>query len=67
MVVKCKDFAIAIKYVKRVGKQLVFKDFDNVCYRTSNYYHENIAQSVLGDLVADGYIRVDELHLKEDF
>ena len=62
-----KKCATEIEYAKCDGKQLVFVTSTNVCYRTDDYFHENIAYSKLSDLVVDGYIIVDKLYLKEDF
>lgn len=59
--------AIGIEFAKCDGKQLVFITSANVCYRTDDYYHENIAYSKLSDLVIHGYIVVEKLYLKEDF
>lgn len=62
-----KKCAIEIAYAKCDGKQLVFVTSTDVCYRTDDYYHENIAYSKLSDLVIHGYIVVEKLYLKENF
>lgn len=69
MRVFCKDknSVIVIDFAKCDGKQLIFITATNVCYRTDDYYSENIALCELTDLAANGYIIVDKLYLKEDF
>ena len=69
MRVLCRDkkCAVEIEYAELDGKQLVFVTSADVCYRTDDYYHENIAYSALSNLVVDGYIMVEKLYLKEDF
>ncbi len=61
-----KKCAIEIEFAKCDGKQLIFITSENVCCRTDDYYNENIAYSKLSDLVADGYIMVEKLYLKEE-
>ena len=63
MRVICGNCVREIKWAEHNGKQLVLKDFDNVCYYTDDYYHENIALCALNDLAVNGYIRVKTLHL----
>lgn len=61
------NYVVAINEAICYGKQLVFKTCNGDYYHTDDYYHENIAVAVLNDLLTNGYIRVDILHLKEDF
>lgn len=62
-----KNCVIEIAYAKCDGKQLVFITSTDVCYRTDDYYHGNIAYSKLCDLARNGYIAVDKLYIKQEF
>lgn len=56
------DHAVVIKSAERLGKKLMFRDYDDAYYETNEYYAENIAHCKLNDLVVNGYIRVRELY-----
>lgn len=67
MRVICGDYVISIDCAMREGKRLVFKDYQGNYYRTDDYYGDNIALCQLSDLAKNGYIRVNELYIQEDF
>lgn len=63
----CGDCVVAIQYAKCEGKHLVFIASGGMRFRTDDYFSENIAYCKLNDLAVNGYIRLDEEHIKEDF
>ena len=67
MRVMFENYVVAINEAICYGKQLVFKTCNGEYYHTDDYFSENIAHCKLNDLVVNGYIKVNILHIKEDF
>ena len=53
-------------FATQKDKTLYFIDADNNCLRTNEYSHEDVARSVLGDLVLNGFLRVEDLYYEEE-
>ena len=67
MRVLCGNCVIEMNCALCNGKKLILETYDGKHYYTDDYYSENIAMCTLSDLVVNGYVRVNRLHIKEDF
>ena len=59
------DCVIAISRAVRENKKLIFKTYDGKYFYTGDYFHEITALNMLSDLAINGYIKVEELYIKD--